>query len=46
MRDKFFEFRPAATDPGELPTEDRHRPGDPDRELLDSGKFERWLAEM
>lgn len=30
MRDEFFEFRPAVTDPGELPTEDRHRPGDPD----------------
>src|SRR3954447_10081803 len=36
MRDKFFEFRPAATDPGELPIEDRHRPGDPDPCALES----------
>src|SRR5947207_7083054 len=36
MRDKFFEFRPAATDPGELPTEDRHRLGDPHSCALES----------
>src|SRR5690242_2669597 len=36
MRDKFFEFRPAATDPGELPTEDRHRLGDPNSCALES----------
>ena len=36
MRDKFFEFRPAATDPGELPTEDRHRPRDPNSCALES----------
>src|SRR5262245_10071772 len=36
MRDKFFELRPAVTDPGELPTEDRHRPGDPNSCVLES----------
>src|SRR5690242_17684956 len=36
MRDKFFEFRPAATDPGELPPEDRHRLGDPNSCALES----------
>src|SRR3954466_4711961 len=36
MREKFFEFRPAAADPGELPTEDRHRPGDPNSCALES----------
>src|SRR5262245_3207016 len=36
MRDKFFEFRPAATDPGELPTEDRRRLGDPNSCALES----------
>jgi hypothetical protein len=29
VRDKFFEFRSAATDPGEVPAEDRRRLGDP-----------------
>ena len=36
MRDKFFEFRPAATDPGEIPAEDRHRLGDPNPCALES----------
>src|SRR5262249_11536407 len=29
MQDKFFQFRPAATDPSEVPTEDRHQLNDP-----------------
>src|SRR6185295_19308682 len=36
MRDEFFDFRPAVTGPGEIPTEDRHRPGDPDPGALES----------
>src|SRR5215468_1513681 len=36
VRDKFFEFRPAATDPGEVPAEDRHRLGDPNPCALES----------
>src|ERR1700733_1677503 len=36
VRDKFFEFRPAATDLGEVPAEDRHRLGDPDPCPLES----------
>jgi hypothetical protein len=36
MRDEFFEFRPAAIDPGEVSAEDRHRLGDPDPCALES----------
>src|SRR5215467_108786 len=36
VRDKFFEFRPAATDPGEVPAEDRNRLGDPNSCALES----------
>jgi hypothetical protein len=36
MRDKFFEFRPAATDPGQVPAEERHRLGDPNPCALES----------
>jgi len=36
VRDKFFEFRPAVADPGEVMAEDRHRPGDPNPCPLES----------
>ncbi len=36
MRDEFFQFRPAATDPGEVSAEDRHRLGDPNPCALES----------
>src|SRR5262249_15876143 len=36
MWDKFFEFRPAVTDPGQVPPEDRHRLSDPNSCPLES----------
>ena len=36
VRDKFFEFRPAATDPDQVQAEDRHRLCDPNPRPLES----------